>query len=82
MAKSSKVQSPPAQNVETKNLVSLIDAKLTVLGRYSGRKYLFDRAGSIIDVNQEDVEWMLSLRQGERQCCGGSATGNKMFELA
>ena len=64
------------------NMVSLIDARLRVSGKYSGREYLFERAGSVQDVDQTDVEWMLEKRQGERQCCGGTERGNKVFALA
>ncbi len=60
----------------------LIDAKLKVTGKYSGRNYLFNGAGSVQDVDQIDVEWLLERRQGGRQCCGGGATGNVVFELA
>lgn len=66
---------------ESKKLVLLIDAKYKVTGRYSRQEYLFTGAGSTQDVNNKDVEWMLSLRQGERQCCGGSPEGNPVFRL-
>ena len=60
----------------------LIDSKLKTTGKYSGRNYLFDGAGSVQDVDQTDVEWLLERRQGGRQCCGGRETGNRVFELA
>ena len=63
-------------------MVSLIDARIKVTGKYSGREYLFERAGSVQYVDQTDVEWMLEKRQGERQCCGGTERGNKVFALA
>ncbi len=67
---------------KTKKMASSVDAKIKVTGKYSGRNYLFDRAGSTQDVDEIDVEWMLSLRQGGRQCCGGSEAGNRIFVLA
>lgn len=66
----------------TTKLALSIDANYKVKGRYSGREYLFNGAGSVQDVDNTDVEWMLGLRQGERQCCGGSERGNKVFVLA
>ena len=70
------------QELRRVNMVSLIDARIKVTGKYSGREYLFERAGSVQDVDQIDVEWMLEKRQGERQCCGGTERGNKVFALA
>jgi hypothetical protein len=64
-----------------KQMVSMIDAKIKVTGMYSGQEYVFDGAGSVVDVDERDVEWMLGKRQGERQCCGGSGNGNAVFAL-
>lgn len=75
-----KVPEPPP--VITKTLRLLIDSNLKVTGKYSGRNYLFNGAGSVQDVDQTDVEWLLERRQGGRQCCGGGETGNVVFELA
>lgn len=64
-----------------KQVQSLIDARIKVTGKYSGQEYLFERAGSVQDVDERDVEWLVSRRQGERQCCGGTDRGNAMFRL-
>ncbi len=97
MARSSKVQKSRTQRVDPKKesdflapaeelhrvkVRSSIDARLKVTGKYSGQEYLFERAGSVQDVDARDVEWLLAKRQGERQCCGGTDKGNKVFELA
>lgn len=74
-----KVEIP---EVVFKKLRLLIDSNVKVAGKYSGRNYLFSGAGSVQDVDQIDVEWLLERRQGGRQCCGGGATGNVVFELA
>lgn len=74
-----KVEVP---EVVFKKLRLLIDSNVKVIGKYSGRNYLFSGAGSVQDVDQIDVEWLLERRQGGRQCCGGGATGNVVFELA
>lgn len=67
---------------KTVKVVSSIDATIKVTGKYSGRNYLFNGAGSSQDVEEKDAEFLLSLRQGERQCCGGTEAGNKIFVLA
>ena len=72
----------PKPEITYVRLVSRLDAKLYVTGKYSGQEYLFDGAGSVVDVDSRDVEWMLAKRQGERQCCGGDPTGNIVFALA
>ena len=53
-----------------RRVVSGLDAKLYVTGEYSGREYLFDGAGSVVDVDTRDVEWLLEKRQA-KGCCGG-----------
>lgn len=84
MAKSSKVSEYHSLDlepkVETTKIVSLRDAKVYVTGRYSRQEYLFDGAGSTLDIDNKDVEWILSLRQPSA-CCGGGG-GGALFELA
>ena len=68
--------------IEESNTVRLrlsIDANYKVTGRNSGQEYLFRGAGSEVDVKKEDVEFLLSIRQG-KGCCGGGG-GNPVFEL-
>lgn len=72
----------PKPKVVFVKIVCAVDANIYVTGKYSGREYLFSGAGSIQDVDQIDVEWILEKRQGERQCCGGSGGGNQVFYLA
>ena len=57
-----------------------VDANYKITGRVSRQEYLFAGAGSTGDVDERDVEWLLSLRQG-KGCCGGGG-GNTVFELA
>lgn len=77
-----EVVSVPEPEFRFKKMRLMIDANVSLIGLYSGRNYKFNGAGSVIDVDERDVEWLLERRQGERQCCGGSATGNVVFELA
>lgn len=59
----------------------LIDSNVVVTGSVSGERYVFKGAGSVVDVDIRDVESLLEKRQGEKQCCGGTGNGNKVFEL-
>ena len=72
----------PTEEIHRVKIASCIDAKIKVTGKYSGREYLFERAGSVVDVDQIDVDFLLEKRQGERQCCGGTDKGNRVFALA
>lgn len=75
-----KVPDPPKDKVVKMEL--MIDSTVKVIGKYSGRNYLFSGAGSVQDIDERDVEWLLERRQGGRQCCGGGETGNVVFQLA
>lgn len=72
-----EVETPP---VVTTKIRLLVDANYRATGKFSGRGYLFQGAGSVNDVEQIDVEWFLSLRRA-KGCCGGGG-GNPIFELA
>jgi len=75
--------SPPLEQVETVRIVLLLDAILMVTGEVSKQVYKFPGAGSVVDVDKLDVEFLLQKRQGGRQCCGsGTTEGNQIFALA
>jgi hypothetical protein len=60
---------------------SRIDAIYKTIGAVSGRAYVFNGGGSVVDVNKEDVDELLSRRKGN-SCCGGTNVPNPVFELA
>uniref|UniRef100_A0A6H1ZAN3 Uncharacterized protein n=1 Tax=viral metagenome TaxID=1070528 RepID=A0A6H1ZAN3_9ZZZZ len=61
------------------NLVrSLLEARVKVSG-VSGREYIWQNAGDVVEVAPEDVERLLAKRRGG-SCCGGKP--NPMFEIA
>ena len=66
----------------TKKIQLLVDAKLKATGYVTGNSYVFNGAGSVVDVDERDVEQLLEKRQGGRQCCGGTGVGNAVFSLA
>lgn len=65
--------------VSTVKVRSLLDARIRVTGSYSSREYVFPQAGSVLDVETEDVESLLKRRQS-KGCCGGGG-GGAIFEL-
>lgn len=68
---------------KTIRVQSLIDSHLTYYGRATGVKYVWPRAGSIVVVAEADLSNLLEKRLGGNSCCGGgSADGNKMFQIA
>ena len=72
----------PVEEIHRVKIALCIDARMRVTGKYSGQEYLFEKAGAVVDVDATDVEWLLEKRQGERQCCGGTEPGNRVFQLA
>ena len=77
-----KVVKVESKQAETVAIQSMIDAKINVTGYVTGNSYVFNGAGSVVYVDQRDVEYLLEKRQGGRQCCGGTGNGNAVFSLA
>ena len=73
-----EVEQPEYEEVA---IVSSVDAKIKVTNTPSGREYVFLGAGSVVNVDKRDEEFLLNKRQGERQCCGGTENGNQVFRL-
>lgn len=63
----------------TERIRLLIDAKVEITGTVTNTKYLFQGAGSIVEVEREDVNEILNKKRG-RSCCGGTS-GRNIFEL-
>ena len=60
---------------------SVLNARIRLPGPVSGKMYEWPKAGSEVDVLQEDVAGFLAKRIGEGSCCGNSPDRNKIFEL-
>lgn len=58
----------------------MLDVKFKAIDTPSGREYVFNGAGSVVNVDTIDLEWFLSKRQN-KGCCGGGG-GLPIFELA
>ena len=66
---------------EQKRVQSIFPARLIYVGQISGKQYIWDKAGDVVDVNIEDVDDLLSKKLGEGSCCGSSQKGNPLFTL-
>lgn len=60
----------PAPTVQ--QLVLLKDVKLIIPGPVTGKEYIFDGAGSVVDVDDIDVPGLLE-KKNQRSCCGVGA---------
>jgi len=61
---------------------SKVDAIYKTIGALSGRAYVFNGGGSVVDVNREDVDELLSRRKGKGCAgCSGSNVPQYAFEL-
>lgn len=72
----------PKYSINYKRVQLAIDANVKVVGSVTGNRYVFNGAGSVVDVDERDVDNLLEKRQGGRRCCGGTGYGNQMFVLA
>ena len=71
---------------KTSKSSSVVAVRLLKNTRYkikgiSGKEYVFPRAGSVLQVNSEDVKILMKKNENRpNSCCGGSPPG-KIFEL-
>lgn len=64
---------------KTVRIVSLRTSKVNVTGKTTGKLYVFNGAGSMVDVDEQDAQEILSKRAG-KSCCGPGRT--PFFQLA
>jgi len=60
-----------SQQSETVAIVSMRNMKINYTGPVTGKLYVFDGAGAVVDVDVEDAEIMLAKRGGK--CCPGGS---------
>ena len=60
---------------------SRISARVQATGLISGKRYLWERAGAIVEVDCRDVPGLLEKKLGEKPCCGGNSDNLKVFEI-
>ncbi len=85
MAKEEKAtveKTAPKITISRVNVQSLFPARVIKVGAVSGERYDFKEAGSILSVDERDVDDLLAYRIGTTSCCGGSdPSGNTVFQL-
>jgi hypothetical protein len=65
--------------VETERVQLVYPARITRIGQTSGKEYVWDKAGAIVDVLKEDVPQLLKSHIGTVGCCGSSKRGGNML---
>jgi hypothetical protein len=71
-----------SQSTKIVRIQSMFPATLKYTGHISGKQYVWDGAGRMVDVNEEDVPYLLSKRIGRGSCCGvRNEDGNVLFQL-
>lgn len=77
-----KVESEPTVQLrETVKIILLQPVKLHTIGKITGRKYLWNGAGSVIEVDKEDAEEILKKRTRPCMTCTGLPMESPYFEL-
>jgi len=67
---------------KTVKLRSCYDARLQYKGQVTGKLYSWNKAGSVVEVDSLDSEYLLAKRLGAKPCCGNSRGGNPIFEIS
>jgi hypothetical protein len=67
------------QSHKTIRLVLLRDTRLTIVGKSTGKTYVFNGAGSQLDVDEEDAVVMLEKTSGVKSCC--DSPPSKYFDV-
>lgn len=65
---------------DTVSIRCMVDATVKVTGTVTGALYIFNGAGSVVEVDVRDKDEILNKKRG-RACCGGQS-GKALFELA
>jgi hypothetical protein len=76
----SESNTPYNYESELVTLRSLYDGRLLYTGQVTGKQYCWDKAGSMVEVSEDDALYLLEKRQGKRPCCGNLRDGTALFE--
>ena len=63
----------------TVRLQLMKEVKLNTIGKVTGKKYTFDGAGAILDVDKEDADILLKRKRSG--CCPGSSGSTPYFQI-
>jgi len=72
---------PTYTKVSTKKLQSRISAKIKLSGSVTGKLYIWEGSGAIVEVDERDVEELLTKKLGDNACCGGNIYNNMLFGI-
>jgi len=61
-------------------LRSTIDSRIEYIGQETGKLYIWTKAGSVVEVSENDALYLLEKRMGAKPCCGNSPSGRPIFE--
>jgi len=68
--------------VGTERVQLVYPAKITRTGQVSGKEYVWQQAGAIVEVFKDDVPQLLKSKIGSTGCCGSSKRGgNLLFQV-
>ena len=77
----SESNTPYNNESELVALRSLFDGRFMYTGQETGKQYVWDKAGSIVEVPKVDALYLLEKRQGKNPCCGNLRDGSSLFEI-
>lgn len=72
---------PTVQLRETVKVVLLQPVRMKYTGTVTGQKYLWNGAGSVIEVDVKDLEELLKKKTRPCLTCSGLLVGTPYFEL-
>lgn len=79
--KTEVIIAPQEQNeAETVPVRLLRHMIVYITGRISGKEYIFNNVGSVVNVDKEDVEGMMKRNVVKQSCCG-SYSNSPYFEI-
>lgn len=61
-------------------IVNKFPATISLKGLITGKLYVWNGAGTVIEVDSRDVDDLLTKKIGETACCGQTQRGNILFE--
>lgn len=76
------VEYDEVEEVVTERVQLRYPAKVKRTGQSSGKQYVWNGPGDIVEVDKEDVPALLLSKIGGRGCCGSSGrNGNYLFQV-
>lgn len=65
--------SPQEEEISTVLVVLQRNLNLNYIGKSTGTRYVFNGAGSTVEVDVRDVDEMLKKGANQKSCCSGSS---------